>query len=106
MARARCADADMLSIHLSTSNDDEHAPDSIDIFDELQEHLAAHGIEFTYDMKATHDRFIETDNGWIITLGRGLDIFEPFGRFSIDRINQKERRCREFSISYSKEKIG
>ena len=41
-----------LVVHLSTSNDEAHIPDMIDIFDEMKEDLEAHGIEFTYDFKA------------------------------------------------------
>lgn len=95
-------DPESLSIHLSTQNDEEHIPDMIDIFDEIQEDLGAHGIDFTYDFKADHDRFIETDDGWTITLGRGLDIFEKKGRFTLDSICQEERRCKEFVISFNK----
>ncbi len=95
-------DPENLNVHLSTSNDDDHIPDMIDIFDEMKEDLEAHGIEFSYDFKADHDRFIEADNGWTITLGRGLDIFEKKGRFTLDSISQQERRCKEFNINYNK----
>jgi ATP-dependent Lon protease len=95
-------DPESLKVHLSTSNDDDRIPDMIDIFDEMKEDLEAHGIEFTYDFKADHDRFIQADNGWTITLGRGLDIFEKKGRFTLDSISQQERRCKEFNVSYNK----
>lgn len=102
MVRECNDDPENLVIHLSTQNDEEHIPDMIDIFDEIQEDLGAHGIEFTYDFKADHDRFINTDTGWTITLGRGLDIFDKKGRFTLDSICQEERRCKEFVVTYNK----
>lgn len=58
--------------------------------------------KFTYDFKADHDRFIKTDTGWIIALGRGLDIYEKFSRFSLSRCSQKNRRCKAFNVSINK----
>ena len=98
--RQSVADPEGLSIHLSTDNDDEHRPDVIDIFDAITDDLAPRGIEFTYDFNADHDRFIRLDNGWKITLGRGLDIFDKVERFSIDRISQEDRRCKACSIAF------
>ena len=95
--------AEGLEIHLSTSNDDEHRPDVIDIFDSIADDLAPRGIDFTYDFDADHDRFIHLDNGWKIILGRGLDFFDKVERFSIDRISQEDRRCKACSISFIKD---
>ena len=97
------ADPEGLEIHLSTSNDDEHRPDVIDIFDSIADDLAPRGIDFTYDFDADHDRFIHLDNGWKIILGRGLDFFDKVERFSIDRISQEDRRCKACSISFIKD---
>ncbi len=57
----------------------------IDSFNDLVDELLPMGIEFTYDFKADHDRLIKTDTGWTIALGRGLDIYEKFNRFSLCR---------------------
>ena len=98
--RQSVEDPEGLEIHLSTSNDDEHRPDVIDIFDGITDDLAPRGIDFTYDFNAEHDRFIHLDNGWKINLGRGLDIFDKVERFSIDRISQEDRRCKACSIAF------
>ena len=85
---------DTVRIHLSTQNDDdEKVAEVIDSFNDLADELLPIGIEFTFDFKAEHDRFIQTDTGWTIALGRGLDIYEKFGRFSLSRCNQRNRRC-------------
>ncbi len=94
---------DNVKIHLSTQNDDdEKVAEVIDSFNDLADELLPMGIEFTYDFKADHDRLIRTDTGWTITLGRGLDIYEKFGRFSLSRSNQKARRCKAFNVAINK----
>ena len=94
---------DNVKIHLSTQNDDdEKVAEVIDSFNDLADELLPIGIEFTYDFKAAHDRLIRTDTGWTITLGRGLDIYEKFGRFSLSRSNQKARRCKAFNVAINK----
>lgn len=89
-----------LHITLSTANDDERIPEMIDIFEDLKVELATFGIEFNYNFDATHDRKIGLDNGWTIVMGRGLDIFEKFNRFSIGSARQSCRRCRESSFTF------
>ena len=94
---------DTIKIHLSTQNDDdEKVAEVIDSFNDLADELLPMGIEFTYDFKADHDRFIKTDTRWTIALGRGLDIYEKFNRFSLCRSNQKNRRCKAFNVSINK----
>ena len=94
---------DTIKIHLSTQNDDdEKAAEIIDSFNDLADELLPMGIEFTFDFKADHDRYIRTDTGWTLTLGRGLDIFEKFNRFSLGRANQANRRCKAFNVSINK----
>ena len=94
-----------LTIHVSTQNEDDKVPEMIDIFDNLKDELQSLGIEFMYDFKADHDRWIDLDNGWRIILSRGLDIYEKFDRFSLGNIRQGERRCRAFNIVYKKMEI-
>lgn len=99
-----CSDnPEELKIYLSTQNTDDKIPEIIDDFESLQNELAAVGVEFTWDFKADHDRWILLDNGWKILLSRGLDIYEKFDRFSLATIRQSERRCRAFTVSFQKE---
>ena len=94
--------AEELIIHLSTNSEDDKRLEMKEIFEGLKDELQGYGIEFTYDFNADHDRWIVMDNGWKITLSRGLDIFEKFDRFSLGSIRQGERRCRAFSVGYKK----
>ena len=94
---------DGIKIHLSTQNDDdEKVAEVIDSFDDLTDELMPMGIEFSYDFNASHDRFITTDTGWTVTLGRGLDIYEKFNRFSLCRADQASRRCKAFTVSINR----
>lgn len=100
MLREKCERPEELHIILSTQNEDEKIPEMIDIFDDLKAELEAYNIEFDYNFNANHDRSIKLDNGWDITLGRGLDIFEPLPKYSIEYISQESRRCKAFTVTY------
>jgi len=53
--------------------------------------------------KSIHDRSIETDHGWKITMGRGLDMFQPYdfkNPFNLANADQKQRRCKDFEVTY------
>lgn len=55
------------------------------------------------DSDTMHDRYIESDNGWKIILGRGLDMFKAYERkerFNLAKWVQGERRCRGFEVTY------
>lgn len=101
--RECCENNEELSIELHTQNDDEKVPEMIDTFDELKDELQAVGIEFSYFFDADHDRSIVLNNGWKITLSRGLDIFEKYGKFSLGSVRQTNRRCRAFSVTFVQE---
>lgn len=92
--------AEELTIELHTqTTDDEQAATVIDYFQDLQEDLAPRGINFSYYFDAVHDRSIKLDNGWTINLGRGLDIYEKYSRWSLCFTRPTYRSCKEFSIT-------
>ena len=96
--------AEELTIELHTqTTDDEQAATVIDFFQDLQEDLAPRGIEFSWYFDAVHDRSIVLDNGWTINLGRGLDIYERYSRFSLCATRPENRSCKEFSVSIIQE---
>lgn len=91
-----------LKIHLQTWEEEEKVPALIDDLEDIKDDLTNIGIEFTYEFRDFHERCIKTDTGWIITLGRGLDIFEPYNKFSLGALQQGKRKCKEFTVVYSK----
>ncbi len=93
---------DDLKLNLVTCEEEDKAPELIDKLDDIKEDLAAYGIDFTYKITDFHDRCIKTDTGWIITLGRGLDIFEKYSPYSIANARQDKRKCKAFMVTYMK----
>ena len=89
-----------ISIHLKTFNTDEKIPEMIDTFDDLSDTLVDMDINFTYGFdESIHDRSINLDNGWIISLGRGLDIWQRTGgMLDFAEYHQEKRLCKETNI--------
>lgn len=92
-----------INLEVVSWNNEEYLEDSKAYFDELTSAVLELGIHFTYRMENHHDRFIAADNGWKITLGRGLDIFEKIeGRFNVADIDQTKRKCKACEMTYLK----
>lgn len=90
-------------IHLKvvTWNDPEYHSVSVSNFEDLKTSVSLSGINLEYDFQRHHDRYIQADNGWKITLGRGLDIFEkPESQFSIAVKDQTKRKCKGCEMTY------
>ncbi len=73
---------------------------------QLESNLEGTGINFEYSLESSdnqHDRSIETDTGWKIVIGRGLDIFHQYDHrdvFNLANSIQEERLCKAFEVSY------
>jgi ATP-dependent Lon protease len=92
---------DEINLEIVSWNDEAYLNDSVGYFEELQESVLDIGINLTYRMENHHDRFIAADNGWKITLGRGLDIFEKIeGRFNVADMDQTKRKCKSCEMTY------
>ncbi|GGF79080.1 BREX system Lon protease-like protein BrxL [Wenyingzhuangia marina] len=92
-----------INLEVITWNNEEYQQDSIAYLEELAETVQELGIHLTYRLEHHHDRFIAADNGWKITLGRGLDIFEKIeGRFNIADVDQNRRKCKSCEMTYLK----
>jgi ATP-dependent Lon protease len=92
-----------INLEVITWNNDEFRADSISYFEELQTSILDLGIHLVYKFENHHDRFILANNGWKITLGRGLDIFEKTeGRFNVADLDQTRRKCKACEITYLK----
>lgn len=90
-----------INLDVTTWNNDEFIQDSILYFEELQSSVLDLGINLTYNFENYHDRFINFDNGWKITFGRGLYIFEKIeGRFSVADIDQTKRKCKSCELTF------
>jgi ATP-dependent Lon protease len=94
-----------VNLHLITAAESQE--DEVELsakLDQVQEGANAKKVNFDYVFDRTkHDRMVETDTGWRITLGRGLDIFHRAeGRFSLGFIDQTQRKCKETNIIFAR----
>lgn len=98
---------DEVTVKLRTAKDEiDHAAQE-KYFEQIAEAYAPEGIAFIWEyLDNLHDRWIDTDTGWHIIMGRGLDIFQQFdGRnaFSIQNVVPSRRQCKAFSVTYVKQ---
>lgn len=91
-----------IKVRLVTWEEDEKLPVLIDRLDDIKDDMSTYGIDFDYSFRDFHDRQITTDDGWIISLGRGLDIYDKYNAYSIASGRQDRRKCREFRVIYMK----
>lgn len=91
-----------IKVRLVTWEEDEKLPTLIDRLDDIKDDMATYGIDFDYSFREFHDRQIITDDGWNISLGRGLDIYDKYNAYSIASGRQDRRKCREFRVIYMK----
>ncbi|MCL2802834.1 MAG: BREX system Lon protease-like protein BrxL [Micrococcales bacterium] len=94
-----------VKVHLTTKVDEtpEEAKKQLGLLEDVRTNVAVAGISFDYSFSDTiHDRSIQADTGWLIILGRGLDVFQPFGSNWLDlRLRQQRYRAvKEFEITY------
>lgn len=92
-----------VKVKLVTSHDEFPDSKQENKLNEFKRELADYNIEFDYVFdQALHDRWIETDTGWRIILGRGLDIFQSGIGFS----DQMKRKCKATTITYTRLKAA
>ncbi|GBM19259.1 MIT domain-containing protein 1 [Araneus ventricosus] len=68
-------------------------------FDSIRNSLSSYSVELEIIYSDTlHDREIRLDNGWVVKVGRGLDIFKSVNKFSIGFTDQNLRPCHETTV--------
>ena len=77
--------------------------------EQLKAALADMGVEFEYTFSdLIHARFIQSDNGWNISLDRGLHIYQapaqPKNYFLMGSYDLELRACNETKIIYTRTK--
>ncbi|MCT2042116.1 BREX system Lon protease-like protein BrxL [Pseudoclavibacter alba] len=99
-------DAEEIDVLLVTSEEtkDEFKASQIVMLKSIRDASAAVGIRMNVRFdESIHDRRIETDHGWRIDLGKGLDIWQKpsDNQFDFARGRQEFRRIRQaFSVHY------
>lgn len=100
--------ADEISFKLFTllEEDPEYQKKQLQMLREIVQGAVQQGIKVDIAKDpGGHDRWIRTDTGWRINLGRGLDIFQKAdgGWFDFGASRQEFRQVRAFGVTYMRE---
>jgi ATP-dependent Lon protease len=95
-----------LTLKLVTACDPHQEAELREKFEELRRGLSKDRILFEYSFDTSlHDRWIESDTGWRIILGRGLDIFQKLDdKFTLGFLDQTKRKCKATTVAYTRVK--
>jgi ATP-dependent Lon protease len=88
-------------VELVTSVDDsDHKAQIAEKLSELSESLRDEDVVFNLTFSPhLHDREIKIDNGWVVKIGRGLDIYQrPNSWFEIGSSDMNLRKCLETKV--------
>jgi ATP-dependent Lon protease len=97
-----------VSVHLVTTEDEFKGEQQKENFERMLESARAVGVNFTWkfdDTGTLHARHIVTNNGWKISLDRGLDIFQHYNMhddFTFTNRLQQYRQCKAFEVTFIK----
>lgn len=100
--------ADEIVFKLFTTLDDDAQSQQkqVQMLSQIVQEAAQQGlrVEVAKDLGG-HDRWIRTDTGWRINLGRGLDVFQKSegGWFDLGTSRQEFRQVKAFGVTYIRE---
>lgn len=99
------AQEDEVAVHLVTT-EDEFKSEQQDNFEKMKESASAIGINFTWEFETSgtiHACYIIIDQGWKISLDRGLDVFQHYDMndaFAFANRLQQFRPCKAFEVTF------
>lgn len=100
------ADDEVVAVHLITVEDLQNSERQREYLDKIEQACNSVGIEFTWEFSkdsTIHARHIVMDNGWKISLDRGLDIFQQYDMndtFTFANRLQQFRTCKSFEVTF------
>ncbi|GIY42657.1 MIT domain-containing protein 1 [Caerostris darwini] len=90
---------ELKKISLTTGCNQQDIANQKSRLNNIKRSLASYSVEMDIIYSDTlHDREIRLDSGWILKIGRGLDIFKPINKFSIGFTDQNLRPCHETTV--------
>ena len=97
-------------IETCASDEDDYRAKQEATFEQLQQSWGQFGIVIDWSIVDDfHDRSIVTDTGWVIDLGRGLDVYEaytPLSQFDPRYAIPQLRRTKDTTINVSRDTEG
>jgi ATP-dependent Lon protease len=100
------ADEVTFTLYTVADDDPEYRRRQLQMLRDIQISAAQEGITVSFAQEAgAHDRWIHTNTGWRINLGRGLDIFQKSdtGWFDLGTSRQEFRQVKAFGVTYIRE---
>lgn len=100
------ADEVTLKLFTSLEEDSHYQQKQLQMLTQIVQEAAQQGIKVEVAKDpGGHDRWIHTDTGWRINLGRGLDIFQKSegSWFDLATSRQEFRQVRAFGVTYIRE---
>ena len=96
---------DEVTVHLITGSDQETMEKQVENLGQVQDSFAGTCTPFSWEIDASpnfHARSITADNGWKISLDRGLDIFQwfEFSAFKAEAAVQEARMVKGCELSF------
>ena len=90
----------LASIRLLTSKCPQQGEEQHRKLSELKSSLAGRKIALVVEYSDTlHDRQVVFDSGWVVKIGRGLDIYKPpEGKMALGAFDLKLRKCLETTV--------
>ncbi|MBX9724054.1 MAG: BREX system Lon protease-like protein BrxL [Candidatus Obscuribacterales bacterium] len=97
-------DEDEIEVELITGEEELKRLQQLEYLERIRDAANAVGVKFSWKFDySIHARHIVTDNGWKISLDRGLDVFQHVdvnNAFSLASRIQKYRQCKTFEVTY------
>ena len=96
---ARCANLRTVELVTSSSEGGEREQQQAKL-EELQHSLAQRQVALSWRLSSSlHDREVRLDTGWVIKIGRGLDIYKPpEGKMVLGYFDLNLRKCLETTV--------
>ena len=96
---ARCANLRTVELVTSSSEGGEREQQQAKL-EELQQSLAQRHVALSWRLSSSlHDREVRLDTGWVIKIGRGLDIYKPpEGKMVLGYFDLNLRKCLETTV--------
>ena len=90
----------LASIRLLTGRCPQQGAEQERKLNELKTSLAGRRVNLVIEFSDTlHDRQVVFDSGWVIKIGRGLDIYKaPEGKMALGAFDLKLRKCLETTV--------
>ena len=105
MVHETVEEGDEVAVHLVTQSDPDSCVKQEENLNQLVDSFTGSKVAFSWEFDHGtnfHARNITTDNGWKITMDRGLDIFQKYetGPFSLEQAMQEARLTRGVEVTY------